>query len=263
MAHNMLVSMQQSGVTNLVLVSLDEDSNACLKRRNIRFFHESFTAKIIDSKTHDFLEGSYEAIVGYKMKYLLRLVTLGFDVVVTDTDTVWPKNPLPMVEHARADAAFPGYGVACDGCHCNTTTGCAEHASVLMDECVCECPYPFWESVMGWPGPMGLCPWYTGGWYFVSHQELGQQFARKLVEHMSDMCGNQPCMEQQIMGTLMHGELRHQRFWHFSEGQIIAGFDLQYFHEKMKDPMVVHANWIVGHDRKRTALQINDMWYLP
>ena len=107
MAHNMIVSMRESKVTNLLLISLDNQSNKCFDDLSISYFHENFTANRVDSTSQNFLEGSYLAIVDYKLKYLLRLLKMGYDVIVSDTDTIWVKDPVSVLENARDSPNFP------------------------------------------------------------------------------------------------------------------------------------------------------------
>lgn len=111
MMMNWVCNLRQLGITNFVIASLDEDLYRYAYTRSLPTYYEDHaTARQDEHEGRDsdaaYGSASFKKITKEKSRVVLRLLKLGYNVVWSDCDIFWFRNPLPDLWSHSADLAI-------------------------------------------------------------------------------------------------------------------------------------------------------------
>lgn len=175
----------------------------------------------------------YFKITFFKQVVVLRLLVHGFSVLFTDTDIVWVKEKT-----------------------LDYFLGATAHNPDLV----------FMASLEG-DEPRFLWPYVNSGFYFVRPTPLTQKLFELAVwnqARISDFSQNTFNMVMDVLGMKPNGP-NSQRVQFLSKVLFVNGHD--YFFEKTPQsmgviPYTVHANYLIGKEKKEGALKEAGLWFL-
>ena len=116
-AMNWLYYVEEAGVENYLIFALDSDAHDALKKRGAHVFYDAALDQgKIERKATDFGSDPFKKIVHLKPTLTLRVLELGFHLLLSDADVVWFQNPFSLREvvgsplNLMSDAHF-GYSM--------------------------------------------------------------------------------------------------------------------------------------------------------
>lgn len=116
-ALNWLYYVEELGVNNYLIFALDSEANKALKKRGANVFYDAALDQgKIDRKATDFGSDPFKKIVHLKPTLTLRVLELGFRLLLSDADVIWFQNPFELAEvvgsplNLMSDAHF-GYSM--------------------------------------------------------------------------------------------------------------------------------------------------------
>ena len=98
-ALNWVLSMRHAGVSNFVLVALDQRAHAYFTRLGVPSFYTSSLALDAEASQHH-KSAKFRDIMHIRLHHCLVLLRGGLDVWLTDVDAVFQSNPFPFVSAA-------------------------------------------------------------------------------------------------------------------------------------------------------------------
>jgi len=114
---NWLHYVEQADVHNYLIFALDSEANEALKQRGANVFYDAALDQgKIDRRATDFGSEPFKKIVHLKPTLTLRVLELGFKLLLSDADVVWFQNPFELREvvgsplNLMSDAHF-GYSM--------------------------------------------------------------------------------------------------------------------------------------------------------
>ena len=90
---NWLVAMQLLKIENIIIVALDEELHNYMTKKNIPSVLRPCGLDLGELWIH-------------RVKVLLELMEEGYDLIHSDADAVWLKNPLPYLNSIKQDMIF-------------------------------------------------------------------------------------------------------------------------------------------------------------
>lgn len=96
--HNLYLSCKKINLeNNIVIVCLDEESLKYFNSNNIDAF---MIKSIFDTPLNNvkYKDKSWKPITAAKIDITYRILKLGYDVIMTDGDIIWKKNPISKLE---------------------------------------------------------------------------------------------------------------------------------------------------------------------
>ena len=98
-ASNWLSYVEEAGVENYLIFALDSEAHAALVERGAHVFYDAALDQgKIDRAATDFGSDSFKKIVHLKPTLTLRVLELGFFLLLSDADVVWFQNPFHVRE---------------------------------------------------------------------------------------------------------------------------------------------------------------------
>lgn len=102
MIANMVCRFLSMGLLNFAMVAVDDDSYAMCKEHNYPAFRASEledtnTDHLAQSDAAKFNSLEFKSIAKIKEKAVMRALSMGINVVLTDVDIAWLRNPLPFL----------------------------------------------------------------------------------------------------------------------------------------------------------------------
>ena len=162
----------------------------------------------------DFNTPQFFKLVGQRPAHILKYLRLGYNVVYTDTDTVWLKDPFPHF-----------VGMFDIWAQLDNTTHCTGFLAIQCNERTLQFAQD-WKS-------------YMKGKTTINDQTGFEEMDR------SDVC---------IQG--LNTDFFPAGYQYFGFKNITG-----YSENKMLDVVVVHNNWIVGHDQKKERFKTFNLWH--
>ena len=220
--HNWLASIRRIGGALPYTVIVAEDEDAYENLLNVGDIHVVRAANISTSKTLDFWSPEYNKLVNKRPEHILNFLLQGYDILYSDVDTVWLENPFPYFEGDEHDLF------------------------VQID------PIP----PDGW-----IC---TGFMFFKCNNQTIDLVFRwmEFVTRPTTKGSNQPAFNQ-IINDKRSQDLNIKNL---DIDKFVSG--KHYFNNKWRrenpdvKPVVLHNNFIVGHDTKVARFKLLKMWYI-
>jgi len=103
---NWVCNMRHLGVTNFVIAALDPRLYRYAYKRGLPVYYETTIFKGLDSKLvedADYGSDQFKQLTKMKSRVVLRLLKSGYNVLWTDCDIVWFRNPLSYMHAQHAD----------------------------------------------------------------------------------------------------------------------------------------------------------------
>jgi len=103
---NWVCNMRHLGVTNFVIAALDARLYKYAYKRGVPVYYETTIFEGLDTKLiadADYGSDQFKQLTKMKSRVVLRLLKAGFDVVWTDCDIVWFRNPLAFMHASPGD----------------------------------------------------------------------------------------------------------------------------------------------------------------
>ncbi|OSX79189.1 hypothetical protein BU14_0084s0003 [Porphyra umbilicalis] len=103
---NWVCNMRHLGVTNFVIAALDPRLYRYAYKRGLPVYYETTIFKGLDSKLvedADYGTDQFKQLTKMKSRVVLRLLKSGYNVLWTDCDIVWFRNPLSYLHAQHAD----------------------------------------------------------------------------------------------------------------------------------------------------------------
>ena len=114
---NWLSYVEELGVDNYLIFALDSEAHQGLEQRGAHVFYDASLDKgKIDRAATDFGTDSFKKIVHLKPTLTLRVLELGFSLLLSDADVIWFQDPFQVEEvvgsplNLMSDAHF-GYSM--------------------------------------------------------------------------------------------------------------------------------------------------------
>ncbi|EDQ90101.1 uncharacterized protein MONBRDRAFT_24568 [Monosiga brevicollis MX1] len=235
-ATNLLMSMTRVGVNNFIIIAEDYTSYQRLNARyphrvvlpNLRTMMQGMSgrsgADVADRTGFSYASKQYNEIVGRRPRYLLGILRMGFDVLYTDTDTVWLENPYHQfqagydmqISSDKEDETFDPWHMLCTGFMFLRSK---RPVMAFLDE---------WRRAL--EAAQGVT---------VNQYVFNDIFNRKYREQIP----TRPLPDRKFPS----GALYFDKYWRSAQPE---------------QPTVVHNNFIVGADAKRQRFQKLGLWYV-
>lgn len=109
MMMNWVCNLRQLGITNFVIASLDGELYKYAYTRSLPTYYEDrVSVRTPDGRDGDAAYGSpsFKQITKEKSRVVLRLMKLGYNVLWSDCDIFWFRNPLPDLWSRNADLSI-------------------------------------------------------------------------------------------------------------------------------------------------------------
>ncbi|KAK1858056.1 hypothetical protein I4F81_000670 [Pyropia yezoensis] len=103
---NWVCNMRHLGVSNFVIAALDPRLYRYAYKRGLPVYYETTIFEGLDTKLvedADYGSDQFKQLTKMKSRVVLRLLKSGYNVLWTDCDIVWFRNPLPYMHAQHAD----------------------------------------------------------------------------------------------------------------------------------------------------------------
>lgn len=239
---NWLVHHRRLGRGHVLAIAVDDTAHARMKALDVPVVRCS-ARQGGDERFAAYGARDFNRITAYKTLYVVLLLRAGYDVLLTDGDTVWLQDPLP---HLGAGADLQ---IQLD------TPGVFElDDDVLADPKVCT------GFFLARHTPASLAFWRR---VLVLQQQLPRlndqhcanlalRGARQSVSFLGD---DAPVASEDTLSVKILDPLQ------FANGSIYFT-QAEAFDARGVDPLMVHANWIHGRERKIEHLRARGLWGL-
>lgn len=96
---NLLCSLKQQNITNFVVGALDKEMQDFCLNNSINVYYASSISRLgrKNYTSGEFGTESFNKLVALKHESAILAMSLGYNVIVTDLDIVWLRNPLPLL----------------------------------------------------------------------------------------------------------------------------------------------------------------------
>lgn len=265
--HNFRCSMERLDVARHAIV-VGTDIEACDAARSTSvpcvvgdggLFWGNASIERLSSRSTRHGTAEYARLMHVKAKPCLTALTLGYDVLFSDTDMMWLRNPLKLLRRARqrmsADGRdLPDVMIQSDYDETNEAR-CSSHE---------HCPRSSWCDQ-----PNGRCEAEAcGGFYWLRAQGgrsvafLQAMFERMAWQraHIDERLGEQPALNFVLHRTagltyqILDRKLYPNGNTFFARG-LLPG-------RETRGPVIVHNNWLAGDEPKVQRWKEHGMWLL-
>ena len=179
----------------------------------------------------NFRTAGFSAIVNRRPTYLQIILQLGYDVLYTDVDTIWLQDPLPFLSNATIQL----YTQADPSNEHEAQEGMACSGFVLM-----RCTRFVIDFVTQWR---------------LALEDSGD-FARVVTNQQTF----DSLIQDILLGTnILVENLRFLEFDLFPNGALF--FDKEWREKQARRPVIIHNNWIIGHDEKVVRFRELGLWH--
>eukprot|EP00002_Diphylleia_rotans_P030537 TRINITY_DN6286_c0_g1_i2.p1 TRINITY_DN6286_c0_g1~~TRINITY_DN6286_c0_g1_i2.p1 ORF type:complete len:287 (-),score=32.92 TRINITY_DN6286_c0_g1_i2:148-1008(-) len=93
LAYNWLHYVKSLNLTNYLIVCFDELACTKLEQYGERNCYYNYSAGPLPTDSQGYGSPNYIKLVNWKPKYTLALIKRGYNILVTDVDTIWSRNP--------------------------------------------------------------------------------------------------------------------------------------------------------------------------
>jgi len=261
--HNLRCSMERLNVSqHAIIVGTDEeactaaasDSVPCVVGSRVLWDADDNGAALSQgAERHG--TAAYARLMHIKARPALAALRLGYDLIFTDTDVVWLRDPLRALRKGQDGAAFVAGEldvlIQSDYDQSNDAA-CTRHE---------HCARSSWCD-------RGRCaPEVCGGFYLLRAGSpaialLEALFARMAWqrEHVDERIGEQPALNYVLRRTAgVRYKVLSRQLYPNGNG---------YFVHRVRpprgtQPVIVHNNWIGGYGPKRERFVQHGFWFLP
>lgn len=240
--HNLIESLRRLNLAkHLVVFALNEEAKKklftvskfnAIVHKNERKIQASFT---------NYKKSGWTSIVRTKVEIIHDILQHNIDVMYTDGDVVWLRNPVPAVQSALTNGMFSPF--------CYTKNGRNNVLAFQLD---------------GESKHSNQCNFCTGFFYAKSCPQTKLLFDKKAIPESFDR--DQPYINRRLkvlkLANLTVG-LKPTLFysgrkWYASKRQgVIKNGKLSV--DKGETPFIIHFNWKVGH-KKQDEMKKSKLW---
>lgn len=227
MMMNWVCNMRRLGIRNFVVAALDEDLYRYAFTRGIPTYYENSLGKHVSLRDAAYGTAEFKELTKMKSRVVLNFLKLGYNTLWTDTDIVWFKNPLKNLHGLAVDLAIqsnaPDDEAANGKRRINSGFYLARANGRLIE---------VFEDVIRYAAKSKMSE--QPCFYDVI---CGKEGERKVG---TDGCEYKGTTTKLLDRTLYPNGVS-LGMWNVSAGSIESTF---------VDVMIVHNNWIKGHDAK-------------
>ncbi|XP_022084717.1 UDP-D-xylose:L-fucose alpha-1,3-D-xylosyltransferase 1-like [Acanthaster planci] len=223
MTENWLASIRRTrACPNITVVAEDQQAYRFLSRKAVVGLHIQQTGSgLSTAKKLVFNTKEYKKFVNKRQRYILRFLEQGWEVLFSDVDTFWLRDPFPFLQ-GNFDMALE------------------------VDE----------YRQKGKKGSF-----YCAGFVYFRPTERTLRFVREWIRFME---ADEKLRPDQVVMNLLIAEKKVPRLKlqvlnsdRFPNGKL---FFNETWRRDKRGIVVVHNNWIIGHDPKVERFRNNSMW---
>ncbi|XP_072044738.1 uncharacterized protein [Amphiura filiformis] len=221
---NWIASMQDCGVwPNVTIIAEDEAAYQTLRNRKYLIdIHVTRADQLSSGENLVFDTPEYKRFVNKRAEYILSYLQSGYNVLFSDVDTYWVSNPFPYFEE--------NYDI-------------------------------FIQLDQGPPKPQVLC----AGFVFYRATKMTITFIETWIKRMET--SNHTIPDQQMLNRLIRNKSITDLKWKVMEPDtFVSGRD--YFNDEWRlqnphvKPVMLHNNWVIGHDVKVDRFKKLGFWII-
>ncbi|GMH37433.1 hypothetical protein BSKO_05306 [Bryopsis sp. KO-2023] len=270
---NMACRLRSLGLENFAMVALDEGAWEMCKQRNFPAVNASALLEGSGvgrggafSTQAEFHSAEFKSIAKVKQRAVSKALGLGLDVVMTDVDIAWLRNPLPYFNSKEVGALLRQWRQI-------EQDMIPQKGFVLVVVVVEDFDFIVQSDSFSWLAPLHEL---NSGFYFVRHGDR----STKSLQRVIDIATENPTTREQTSfheglcgrpGILTHLLWRRRCVTTF--GAKVVALDRRKFpngHNFFVDwgpskalaaqPYIVHFNWLDGAETKSKKMKEQGMW---
>ena len=257
-ARNWWHHLRAAGVDNFALLATDDAAYAALQHelpsRSVRLPHSIFAARDAGSNHNQYRSKGWTKLM-FAVPLMVKFVLgAGLDVLWMDTDVVALSNPFPLIHAQLHELSRQGGGTVGSG-----STLIASVDGRVPEEDLTECGRAYSASAR-WGSSAGgwkLC----GGLFYLQHGRASAAFLDEWERRLHGPgagAKNQPHYNEALRTKASGLTLRLLPCDLFPNGFRYASEPWR--RAQSRAPVLVHNNWIKGHDAKVARFQRWGMW---
>ena len=229
-ALNLVCSLRKLEITNYVLLAMDKEVLKQLQERGLPVYSDP-DLPFVTEKTAEWAESNFHSLVCTKLVPVTNLLKKGLNVLLTDADITWRKNPFSYV---RSDLSLT---FSIGSCH----KSLPDNADLSKDR---------------------IAKLNTGFYYAHSTPAVISLFERAYkICKKGSLTGDQPAINTAIHQDIQSGNRKYT--YGFFSGCLFANGCVYFKHLcEEEDPVIVHANFLVGRKKKIRSLIKHGLWDL-
>eukprot|EP01062_Namystynia_karyoxenos_P040363 TRINITY_DN29444_c0_g1_i1.p1 TRINITY_DN29444_c0_g1~~TRINITY_DN29444_c0_g1_i1.p1 ORF type:complete len:462 (+),score=139.10 TRINITY_DN29444_c0_g1_i1:82-1386(+) len=228
---NLVCSLRALGVRHYALLAMDNDVLQQLQQRRLPVFVDP-DLPFVSSKAAQWADPNFHKLVCTKLVTVTNLLRKGVNVILTDADIVWRRTPW---EHMRWDLSLT---FSIGSCHRELP----DNKDLSKDR---------------------VAKLNTGFYFARAQAPVIDLFSRAYqICKRGTLMGDQPAINTAIHQDMTAGRPKYT--YGFFDGCLFANGCVFFKHlcanTSRSDPVLVHANYVVGRKRKIRSLAKHGLW---
>eukprot|EP00759_Apiculatamorpha_spiralis_P057272 PhF_6_TR8527/c0_g1_i1/m.13361 len=229
---NLMCSMQKHNIENFIFLAMDDDVYKILLSKGLPVYKDK-DLPFVSSGATGWGDDKFHSLVCTKLIPVINLLKQKVNIVLTDADIVWVKDPRP---YFRTDVSMT---FSIGSCHRELP----DNKDFTND---------------------AIAKMNTGFYFAQSTEAVITMFQRSLsVCRNAHLTGDQPAMNQILTED---AQARQKKYTYgFFDGCLFANGCVFFKHlcanTTRKDPVIVHANFVVGKKSKIKSLNRTGLWF--
>ncbi|KAL1504223.1 hypothetical protein AB1Y20_010632 [Prymnesium parvum] len=254
-ARNWYAHLQRARVRNFALIATDEEAFAALSRelpsRVVRCPH-TIAAHRGRAQPLRYRSSGWTRLMFAVPKMVRWVLRMDVDVLWMDTDVVTLSDPFPVLS------------TLLEGKSREELSLLASVDGRVPDENVGECRVSY-SKELRWGGSAGgwkLC----GGLFFIRHSTASRDFLRMWEQRLQEPhagAKNQPHYNEALRSSKLPFRLLPCELFPNGYRYASAAWRSKFARINGSQPVLVHNNWIKGHEAKLSRFRMWGMWVDP
>ncbi|SPQ98680.1 unnamed protein product (mitochondrion) [Plasmodiophora brassicae] len=242
---NWLASIQALGITNYILIALDMHAYKTLMGAypdhtilSVTVSESTQNQAQPDPNAREYGSAGFGNVVRSRPEFLLPFLRQGYTVFYSDIDTFWLGNPFDEIRQGEYDAQGPTDG------HPSAPDDRQDASNICTGMLYLEATYPTIRLLEKWSSLL-----------IQTNAEVNQApFADALATLVR---GDESGHTQKIRFNVLERDAYPPGYMYFKKD---ARWTSMHTYKPKRSPVIVHANWVVGKNKKRQILQEKGLW---